>query len=189
MKTKLPLFAFLAAYAGTLTLLAFAPAIAHAGEDLLGTIFVTDGGTASNVTTTLPDAGRLLDGGLQSAADGGANPTRWFSAAFPIPAYARLSVQCRDNAHVGVNVESCTPPANSTSRSTCPRVSAEVLFPTSVNTITKNRSVSCIQPNLLADGGVDTQTCTILGGVVSVAPADGGVSAVCDVYTRDGREE
>ena len=188
MKTQPQMFVLLAALIAVA--LVFCP-LAFAGEDYLGTIFVTDGGQASNVSTTLPDAGRLLDGGLQSAADGGANPTRWFSAGFAIPAATRISVQCRDNAHVGVNVEngSCHAPVGSTDRTNCPRIVAETLFPTSTGTTSKNRSVTCIQPNLLADAGVNSLTCNYVGGVVTVAPADGGVSAVCDVYTRDGREQ
>ncbi len=150
-----------------------------AGELYLGTIFVTDGGTANNANTTVTDAGRDGDGGL--IIDGGVYATRYVSAAFAIPVNpGKITLQEQNRASfVGVQVPACD-------AGRCLSLAAAEKFPTSTGAAI-TVVYSAASQNLLYDAGINYTSITYTGGVVSVAPVSGCCVAV-DVYSRNGAE-
>ncbi len=153
---------------------------AWAGELYLGTIYVTDGGTANNANTTVTDAGRDGDGGL--IIDGGVYATRHVSAAFAIPVNpGKITLQEQNRASfVGVQVPACD-------AGRCLSLAVAEKFPTSTGSAI-TVVYSAASQNLLYDAGVNYTSITYTGGVVSVAPAVGACCVAVDVYSRNGAE-
>jgi hypothetical protein len=138
--------------------LALLSTAAFAGEAYLGTIRVFDGGTSNNAQTTLADGGSFV------------------LAGFAIPVGAKISLQARQDVYVGTGVQGCD-------AGRCLRLPAEYLLPTSTGTSPTYLRFSYTLP----DAGTST-TGSYNGGVVAVAPTDGGVTATVDVYLRNGNE-
>lgn len=154
---------------------------AWAGESYLGTIYVWDGGSANNATTTVPDAGRDVDGGL--ITDGGATQVRWVSAGFVIPTQNKISLQDQTyDSLVGTGIPACTSTAK------CLRLGRGQLLPSSTGSAANPVTVTSASTNLLSDGGINYVTSTYNGGLVSVAAVDGGCCVAEDVYLRNGNE-
>lgn len=82
--------------------------VVFAGEKLLGTITVTDAGTASNRTT-----------GYRAYAT---------TESFVIAPPSKISIQCDQDSMVGTDVSGCD-------AGTCVRLAANQLLPTSVDTV------------------------------------------------------
>lgn len=136
---------------------------AQAGERRLGTMIVSDAGTVNNATTGYGSAGCA---GTDDGVPGETTPGSC-DQAFRIPTSAKITVQCDDAAFVAAN-------ARGVDAGTGMSVAIAEKLPTS----TRPGNVKVALP----DGG------TYYGGVVSIAPAVGSVSARCRVYERDGRE-
>lgn len=141
--------------------------------DYLGTILVTDGGTANNVTTTVRDAGIQSDGGLVTA-DGGATDLIWAGYGFNVPVGTHAIIQCRQDCHVNTDAFGCD-------AGTCPRLYGEQwlqLYVAHNKGLTYTRFDGIVQ----ADGGLESATQTYRGGIIAISPADGGANCTCQVW-------
>ncbi len=152
---------------------------AWAGERYLGTLYVRDGGSTNNAETTRLGTGIQGDGGLV-VADGGATDSLYSRASFVVPSNAKLSLQCRGDSYVGVDVRGCD-------AGRCLRLPGEYLLPTSTGE-QKTFTVTYFTGVVNYDGGLATATATYSGGLVAASPCDGGASLTCDVFSRSGTE-
>lgn len=139
-------------------------ATSFAGEKLLGTIVVTDGGTASNRTT----------GWTAYACPSNVN-----GGCFGIGSPTIISVQCDQDCLVCTDMAGCD-------AGTGVKLGAQQLLPTSTG-----QAVYLSGRAYNSDGGTTGTLVSYTGGWVSVAPwsTDGGGSTVyARVYQRNGQE-
>lgn len=144
------------------------------GLDKLGTIYVTDGGTANNVTTTVRDAGLQADAGV--ITDGGATDFLWAGNGFNIPVGTNSVIECRQDCHINTDVFGCD-------AGTCPRLYGEQWLQLYV-AHNKGLTYTRRDGTVLVDGGLQGTTTSYFGGFVAISPADGGTTCICDVYAN-----
>lgn len=145
------------------SLLGVAPffGVALAGEKLIGTLIVSDGGTVTNRTSGYTNY---------------ACPANTTGGCFllPVGVSAYISVQCDQASYVLTDVAGCD-------AGQCLKLAADQLLTTSVNTV-KNLSAYVIN----SDGGA-ALAITYNGGWIASAPVS-GASSVCRVFDRRGNE-
>jgi hypothetical protein len=137
-----------------------APALAFAGEVLLGTLIVSDGGTVSNRTT-----------GWTAYAC----PSNTTGGCFVVQPLSKVSIQCNQAAYVITDLAGAD-------AGTGVRLDADQFFQTSVNT---NKTLTGHAYN--SDGGTAGHAVTYTGGWVAAAPQS-GASLSCRVWSRKGDE-
>lgn len=147
---------------------------AWAGDELLGVILVTDGGTVSNATTGYGSPGCSKQTDPEGAGA--------CAQAFPIGTGMLLSIQCKDQGAL-VRVNRFKVDAGDGAR-----LATDQWFQTSTGT----QAVS-VGPLLWGDGGTRTASGmpdggTYLGGVVAIAPLPGLTRAECNINNRNGNE-
>ncbi len=156
---KLPGLVFLAV-CSVVYLTPFAP-LAWAGETLMGTINVTDGGTATNRTT----------GYVAYAC-----PANATGGCFEIGTNNKITVQCDQACFIGANVSGCD-------AGQCLKVAADEKFPTSVS----SQALTLTGRAFNSDGGTAGVAVTYTGGWFAASPVS-GAACVCKVFLRSGTE-
>ncbi len=132
---------------------------AWAGEDLLGRLYTNDAGPVNNATTGYGSAG---------CGSAGVNGAPACAQAFRIPTLgAPISIQCTTAAVVKVNYAAVDAGDGI-------RLAADQLLTT---TVQLNGAVA-----RLPDAG------TYVGGLVSICPIAGALTAECAVFVRTGKE-
>ncbi len=145
-------------------------------DPYLGTITVSDGGTANNINTTCLDAGRRSDGGI--ASDGGVTDFLYAGCGFDIAPGTILTVQCRGDTHVNTDVSTCA-------MYTCPKIYAEQWLTMPVSRSQRGYSFTRYDGTLAANGTtLNSATVNYSNGLVSIIPADGGTTASCSIYAQ-----
>ncbi len=152
----------------------FAPREARA-DGYIGRIYVHDGGSASNFSTTCRDAGIQGDGGTV-VPDGGSTDLLYGGCGFGITAGSTLSVQCRQDCQVNADVTSCD-------AITCPRLFAGQWLTMPVLKKSTNQFTR-FSGWVDYDGGLASANATYSGGVFAVSPADAGNSCDCMLLTQ-----
>ena len=133
---------------------------ALAGETLLGTLISSDGGVVTNRTT-----------GYTAYAC----PANTSGGCFVVTPQTKITVQCNQAAYFLTD-------SASASSTTGLRLSADQMFPSSINT---NKTLTAGAYN--SDGGSAGVAVTYTGGWVSAQPQS-GASLTCRVYSRSGTE-
>ncbi len=134
---------------------------AFAGEVLIGTLIVTDGGQTTNRTV-----GRL-------------NATGTALQTFEVP-LAKITIQCDQASQCLTDVQGCD-------AGVCMRLAADEKFPTSVNTA-KTFTAKAWTWDGGSQALASNPTVTYTGGWVSCGPVTGGEVSYCRVYSRTGNE-
>ena len=138
---------------------------AWAGEDLIGVILVSDGGSVNNATSGYGSAGCATGPAGDRPSPNGAGAC---AQSFRLPTNAPLSIQCNTAAVIKTNA----PQADAGDGV---RVAIDQFFTTSTR-------VQGVNVGVTPDGG------TYTGGVVAIAPIAGAASAECKVFGRTGAE-
>lgn len=162
--------------AGIFVLLMLLIAAIASADPYLGTIYVSDGGTANNINTTCADAGIQGDGGAV-VPDGGLTDVLYGGCGFNIPPGAWVTVQCRSDMHVNTDVTTCD-------TVTCPKISPEQWLSMPVSRTPRAYAFTRFSGVVNYDGGLNSATVNYANGLVSIKPADGGSTGVCGVWVQ-----